>query len=501
MKYLEVRIETKSENIEQIEAALLELGITSIQIEDPNEMAEMIDSLGETEWYDKEQVSTEWLHLPEENAEASFDFDDLRNSPAYVTVYLDADSEGERKYRQIEELIDSAVVTMNVRDDAEWKDRWKEYYYPTRISKRIVVAPTWSAEEEIETARKGTYTEPRLYAYGEESPGGRSHAYGEKSYGGNPYAYGEEGHGGNPYSYGEESHGGNPYAYGEGPGSGSNIYVEENPDGSEADIVIRLDPGMAFGTGMHETTALTLRFMEKYLPGEAKNASNVKDSTSENDVVDENDVTDVHGGLRVLDVGTGSGVLAIAAAKLGATQILGIDIDEEAVRVAKENLAANLLESKDDSAPAIAQAGNLSPGRVQEDDSAPVIAQASNLSPGRAQEEDSAPAIAQAGKVLVSSISRKGKDPQSIVIQLGDLTEGVDFVADVVVANLLTDLVIRFAPDAAKHLVRGGLFISSGILAEHYDRVAEAIINAGFDASTMETMYDGEWCSIAARKL
>ena len=81
----------------------------------------------------------------------------------------------------------------------------------------------------------------------------------------------------------------------------------------EGEIPLYLDPGMAFGTGTHATTSLCLRLLEKV----------------------------VKPGARVLDVGTGSGILAIAAAKLGASPVVAIDIDPVAVRVAQENVAKN----------------------------------------------------------------------------------------------------------------------------------------------------------------
>ena len=79
------------------------------------------------------------------------------------------------------------------------------------------------------------------------------------------------------------------------------------------DLVIELDPGMAFGTGTHETTNMCMQLLERCLKP----------------------------GLRVMDVGTGSGILAIAAAKLGAQNVLAIDIDPDAVKVAKENVELN----------------------------------------------------------------------------------------------------------------------------------------------------------------
>lgn len=82
---------------------------------------------------------------------------------------------------------------------------------------------------------------------------------------------------------------------------------------SDGEVVIILDPGMAFGTGLHPTTRMCLEALEKYLSR----------------------------GAKVLDVGTGSGVLAIAAAKLGAGTVLALDTDPLAVKIAKENVLAN----------------------------------------------------------------------------------------------------------------------------------------------------------------
>lgn len=79
------------------------------------------------------------------------------------------------------------------------------------------------------------------------------------------------------------------------------------------DVVIRLDPGMAFGTGLHPTTQMCLVALEEM----------------------------VRPGVRVLDIGTGSGILAIAAVKLGAAHVLAVDNDPVAVKAAKANVVAN----------------------------------------------------------------------------------------------------------------------------------------------------------------
>jgi ribosomal protein L11 methyltransferase len=88
------------------------------------------------------------------------------------------------------------------------------------------------------------------------------------------------------------------------------------PDPAALSIV--LDPGLAFGTGSHPTTRLCLRWLEAR----------------------------VRGGESVLDYGCGSGILAIAAARFGAGEVVGIDIDPDAVRAARDNAAANGVEAR-----------------------------------------------------------------------------------------------------------------------------------------------------------
>ncbi len=175
----------------------------------------------------------------------------------------------------------------------------------------------------------------------------------------------------------------------------------EGYEPAEGEKIIEIDPGMAFGTGTHETTRLCMQLMERYREG-----------------------------ARLLDVGCGSGILSIGGALLGFEDVLGVEIDPDAVKVAKENVRSN------------------------------------------------------------------GFDGAIRVIE-GDLTEGVDFTADMVVANLMADLVVRLAEDCKKHLKEGGIFISSGILTEKEDEVAKAIKDAGF--TIIQIAEEGEWCAIAAK--
>lgn len=159
------------------------------------------------------------------------------------------------------------------------------------------------------------------------------------------------------------------------------------------DLVIEMDPGMAFGTGTHETTYMCLQMLERY----------------------------VRPGSACIDVGTGTGILAIAAAKLGARDVLAIDLDEQAVAVAKENIQKNGMEQV-----VHAQAGDLLKDSIGKADVivANIIADVicalcgpakSHIRPGgaficsgiiREREEDVLRALRQAGYAVDCRIAR-----------------------------------------------------------------------------------------------
>ncbi|AUM96736.1 TPA: 50S ribosomal protein L11 methyltransferase [Clostridium botulinum] len=93
--------------------------------------------------------------------------------------------------------------------------------------------------------------------------------------------------------------------------------IWENYDKKEEEIIVQLDPGMAFGTGTHETTRMCINALEKYVK---------EDKT-------------------VFDIGCGSGILSIASAKLGAKHVIGVDLDPVAVKSSKENIKYNNLDN------------------------------------------------------------------------------------------------------------------------------------------------------------
>ena len=319
MEYRELRIQTEKKDLEMLEAELIGNGFTSMMIDDPDDVRDILEH-PDTYRYDYINDSLK---------------EDLMRKPV-VTLYFADDEEGLADMKRAEALLDTLAAAdgsdgMGViyreaaaGDDSEWLYKWQEFFKPTRVGERIVVRPSWEA-------------------------------------------------------------------------------YDPKPE----DLVIEMDPGMAFGSGLHETTSMCIKALEKIL-------------------------ADGCGGIKILDVGTGTGILAIAGVLLGADEALGIDIDTDAVRVANENIEKNGLADR-------------------------------------------------------------------ITAQYGDLTEGVDYKADILVANLMADLVMRLSPAAAGHLERGGWYVTSGILDIKEETVSRAIREAGF--AIEEVLHDGEWCAVIARKM
>ncbi len=191
----------------------------------------------------------------------------------------------------------------------------------------------------------------------------------------------------------------------------------EAPEGAH---VIRLDPGMAFGTGQHPTTRLCLAC----LPDEIGPAT------------------------RVLDVGTGSGVLAIAAARVGAAEVVGIDIDPAAISAAQSNAELNGVN----------------------------IEMLAGSQDALAESRD--PDTAGPG-------SGPGPGPSPRL-------HGFDLV----LANLLAHTLHALAEDLWSWTADGGVLIGSGILVEQVEDVIESLERAGF--RRRRVAIDGDWAAIIA---
>lgn len=187
----------------------------------------------------------------------------------------------------------------------------------------------------------------------------------------------------------------------------------ENADIKKEDIVVYIDPGTAFGTGSHETTRLCISGLKRYVRAGA--------------------------GVSVLDLGCGSGILSIIAAKLGAGKIYGVDIDELAVAASRENMERNGVKS---------DRYEISRGDVIGD-------------------KDFADNIAKTGSF------------------------------DIVIANILADVIIPLSSVVKSFLKKDGVFISSGIIQEKEEAVRAALLANGFEILFTDRL--GEWVSFTAR--
>jgi ribosomal protein L11 methyltransferase len=197
------------------------------------------------------------------------------------------------------------------------------------------------------------------------------------------------------------------------------------------DIVLRLDPGMAFGTGLHPTTQLCIGFIEQY----------------------------VTPGMPVLDLGCGSGILAIAAAHLGAT-VLALDTDAIAVAATRENVDRNGV------------AGQVS------------VAEGS-LGSGAALDHWLYPTTGDQRPTI------DGSDKQSKNV-------GGQRSFDLIVANIIARVLSALAADMAGALAAHGTLIASGIIADREHEVVAAFAEARL--VPLERRQEGDWVALVYRK-
>lgn len=178
----------------------------------------------------------------------------------------------------------------------------------------------------------------------------------------------------------------------------------EEYSAGQDEIVIELDPGMAFGTGNHETTRMCVRFLEEYMES----------------------------GMQVIDAGCGSGILSIAAAKLGASKVYALDLDPVAIEVTTKNAAINDCKEIID---------------VKKSD-------------------------------LLSEAPK-------------------DLKADIVVANIIADIVIKLNSTVKQYMKNGGMYICSGIIDTRLEDVKASLAAEGCKIIQIEE--DGEWRAIACK--
>ena len=175
--------------------------------------------------------------------------------------------------------------------------------------------------------------------------------------------------------------------------------------------ILHIDPGTAFGTGMHETTQLCIRQLKKHITPETV----------------------------LLDVGTGSGILAIISLMYGIKHAVGTDLDPCAMEAVRENMEAN----------------QIAPERFE--------------------------------MMIGNLITDKTVQDK---VGYGKY--------DIVVANILADVLVPLTPVIVSQLKPGGVYITSGIIDDKEQTVRDAVEAAGFEI--LEVTYQGEWVSVTARK-
>lgn len=195
---------------------------------------------------------------------------------------------------------------------------------------------------------------------------------------------------------------------------------EELKEEDKDKFLIEIDPGISFGTGKHETTQLCIRQLLKYIRGNA-------------------DYTPQNRTPKVLDVGCGSGILSIVALKLGASAVVGTDLDADCMISTRENMEVNHLD---------ASLGTFYVGNLIDDE------------------------------------------------ELQQKVGNEEY--DIVVANILADVIIPMAPVIPARMKKGGYFITSGIIDFKEQEVVDAICAAGLEV--VEVNHQGEWVNVTARK-
>ena len=177
----------------------------------------------------------------------------------------------------------------------------------------------------------------------------------------------------------------------------------EEYEPKDDEVVIELDPGAAFGTGTHATTSMCIRQLEKL----------------------------VKPGMTVFDVGTGSGILSIISAKLGATNIQAVDYDDSVLKIVEENLEQNNVQD-------------------------------------------------------------------IISVAQSDLMQNVHGKAELVIANIIADIIIRLFDQLDEHLEQGGTLLTSGIIEDRIEDVLAAAEKHGY--GVVERMESKGWACITFKR-
>ncbi len=303
---------------------------------------------------------------------------------AYLNFYLEEDADKEAILARVREELDElrsfldigeATITESQTEDKDWINNWKQYFHQFYVDD-ILIIPSWEEVKEEDKEKMIIHIDPGT-------------------------------------AFGTGMHETTQLCF-------HQFYVddiliipswEEVKEEDKEKMIIHIDPGTAFGTGMHETTQLCMRQLKKFVTEDT----------------------------QLLDVGTGSGILSIAALKLGAKHAVGTDLDPCAITATKENLEANDIHEG---------AMDVMIGNIIDD------------------------------KAVQDAVGYEKYD--------------------IVVANILADVLIPLTPVILHQMKSGGIYITSGIIDEKEKDVVEAVKAAGLEI--VEVTHQNDWVSVTARK-
>ena len=332
MQCTEISISAHPEAVETLSEVLAEITGAGISIETP---------------YTLEDDGQQWRSIPDASVTVHAYLPNNPETNSQTAVLLQRIREvlwhlstiGERYIGELQ---------VNIVEDEDWAETWKDYFHVTPIGRRTVIKPTWR---------------------------------------------------------------------------------DYQPDRSDI-AVIELDPGMAFGTGTHPTTRLCLMAIEDY----------------------------VQAGDTVLDVGTGSGILAIAAVKLGAGHTIGIDISQVSVEVATQNVALNH----------VSDVIEIAQGTV---------------------------GLGPQGELLLTPASIAADDDIAQLLS----TIRILSPANMVIANIIARVIGELAETLVAALAPSGILIASGIIVERASEAIAPLQKAGLDI--IEQRQEGDWLAIIGKKV
>ena len=399
MEWTDIRLTVAKADADNAEAVATMIAEGGIYIEDYSDIEQQVAEIAHVDLIEQELL-------------------DKPRDTVIIHMYLEPGASPVETLALIQARMEAAGIAYTVETEGveqeDWQNGWRKYYHPMDVGQRLAIVPSW---QDYDTDRVKLILDPGLAfgTGGHETTNLCLEVLDERVKGSERVLDIGTGSGilaiaalklGAAVAEGVEQedwqNGWRKYYHPMDIGKRLAIV----PSWQEYDtdrVKLILDPGLAFGTGGHETTSLCLEALDER----------------------------VRGGERVLDIGTGSGILAIAALKLGAGRAEGVDIDPVAVRTAGENAALNGVADK-------------------------------------------------------------------LTVLVGDLSDKASGRYDIITANIVANAIISLAPAVPGLMAENAAFIASGIIDSRKDEVIAALEAAGL--TVQEVKEKRGWECIICKK-